>query len=76
MKYKKFYFAVIQSTGAVAKRVRCNVPPGKNVKAGQVIGKILLGSNTTIIIPKEALDVFATEKMRVRAGESILGVWN
>lgn len=76
MKYKKFYFAVMQSTGILAKRVRCSIPPGKNVKTGQVIGKILLGSNTTIIVPKKALDVFVTKNMKVRAGESVLGVWN
>lgn len=67
------YFAVVQSTGALARRVRCWVRPGETVSTGQAIGRILLGSNTSLIIPAKHFR-HTINKTRTRAGETILGV--
>lgn len=72
MRAKGTYFAVVQSTGALARRVRCWVQPGESVAKGQAIGRILLGSNTSVIIPARCF-VNAKNHRRVRAGETVLG---
>ncbi|MBU5557495.1 MAG: phosphatidylserine decarboxylase [Candidatus Aenigmatarchaeota archaeon] len=74
MKSKGVYFAVVQSTGALARRVRCWVAPGESVATGQTIGRILLGSNTSLIIPVKHFRYSEPYHKRVRAGETIIGV--
>jgi phosphatidylserine decarboxylase len=66
--------AVIQSTGAVARRLRVWSQPGSTVSIGQPIGRILLGSNTAIIVPKHAVSVHVQSRQKVKAGESIVGM--
>ncbi len=73
MQARGVYFAVVQSTGAIARRVRCWVKPGDMVVTGQAIGRILLGSNTSLIIPARHF-TNSKDHRRVRAGETILGV--
>jgi len=73
MRAKGIPFAVVQSTGALARRVRCWVQPGESVTTGQTIGRILLGSNTSLIIPAKYFHNTANHR-RVRAGETVLGM--
>jgi phosphatidylserine decarboxylase len=73
MRAKGVPFAVVQSTGALARRVRCWVQPGESVATGQTIGRILLGSNTSLIIPTKYFHNSYNHR-RVRAGETIIGM--
>ena len=74
MRRKNMNFAVVQSTGALARRVRAWVKPGQTVATGQTIGRILLGSNTSLIIPAKHFRYVAQHRRRVKAGESVLGM--
>lgn len=74
MRARNAHFAVVQSTGALARRVRCWVEPGEAVTTGQTIGRILLGSNTSLIIPAKYFRRRTSDRRRVRAGETIIGL--
>lgn len=74
IKTRRLTLAVIQSTGAFARRVRCWYKPGTAVGHGQVIGRILLGSNTAVVVPLNKMKKIIKDGECVRAGESIVGV--
>lgn len=75
MKKDKVYFAVVQSAGIIARRVRSWVRPGMVVDIGQIIGRILFGSITTLVIPENKFKDTIKINTHVKAGESILGVF-
>ncbi|MBW2988729.1 phosphatidylserine decarboxylase [Candidatus Woesearchaeota archaeon] len=62
---------VIQIAGLVARRIECFVGEKQKVNKGKRIGRIMLGSQVSLIIPDKA-KVSAKSGDRVRAGESIL----
>ncbi len=70
-KYGKLAFK--QITGAVARRIVCNLKLGQKVKAGQKFGMIKFGSRMEVFLPDQ---VRITVKLgeRLRAGESVIAV--
>jgi phosphatidylserine decarboxylase len=63
---------VIQIAGFLARRIECFVKPGDKVVKGDRIGLINLGSQVTMILPKNVmLKVEVGDK--VKAGETIIG---
>jgi len=66
---------VIQIAGFLARRIHDFVEIGKEVKKGEEIGFIDLGSQVTIILPKE-IKVIAKEGQVVIDGETIIGELN
>ena len=70
---KNLKIKVIQIAGFLARRIICKVKVNQKVNKGQKIGFIALGSQTTIIFPKQLkLKVKAGDK--VKAGQTIIAV--
>ena len=63
---------VIQIAGFLARRIICYAKKGDNLRKGQRIGKIVLGSQATLIIPSNKVKIKAKEGQRAVAGETIL----
>jgi phosphatidylserine decarboxylase len=63
---------VIQIAGLLARRIECFVKPGDKVVKGDRIGRINLGSQVTMIVPKNVV-LTVKEGDRVKAGETIIG---
>ena len=66
---------MIQIAGFLARRVVTNVNPGEEVRAGQEVGLINLGSQVTVILPK-SVTLKVTKGDRTVAGETILAKIN
>lgn len=65
---------VTQIAGLVARRIICDLQPGATVPRGERIGLIRFGSRVDVVLPARCpLRVNVGD--RVRAGESILGMW-
>jgi phosphatidylserine decarboxylase len=62
---------VIQVAGLVARRIECFVKKGENVIKGERIGRINLGSQVIVVLPKDAT-IKAKVGQRVRDGETVL----
>jgi phosphatidylserine decarboxylase len=62
---------VIQIAGFIARRIECFVKKDDRVLKGQRIGRINLGSQVSVILPKNVL-IRIKEGERVRAGETVL----
>ena len=68
---KKLKVKVIQIAGFLARKIKCYVKKNQKVNKGEKIGMIVLGSQTTLIMPRGVvLKVRVNEK--VKAGESII----
>ena len=67
----KIKIKVIQIAGFIARRIETFVKKGKNVKKGEVIGLINLGSQVTLILPK-TVKISVKKGDKVRAGETII----
>ena len=68
---KKIKIKVIQISGFLARRIKCNIKKNQKVNKGQRIGMIVLGSQATLVIPKKVvLKVKLNE--RVKAGETVI----
>ncbi len=66
---------VRQISGAIARRIVCDVSKGQALEAGERIGMIKFGSRTDFCIPLEqAVDLRVKVGQKVAAGRSILGV--
>lgn len=63
---------VIQIAGFLARRIICNVGKNEKVNKGQKIGRIVLGSQVTIVLPAKSVRLRAKEKLKVKAGTTIL----
>lgn len=63
---------VIQIAGFLARRIVCSVNKGDTVSKGQKIGKILLGSQVTIILPSNKIRLAVKKGQKVAAGKTIL----
>jgi len=62
---------VIQIAGLIARRIECFVKTGDHVLKGDKIGRINLGSQVTMIIPKNVV-LKVRKGERVTAGETII----
>lgn len=65
------YIIIERWAGKLARTVTTYVEPGQYIEKGQVIGRILLGSHTSITIPSD-LTIKVIEGQRVFAGETVL----
>jgi phosphatidylserine decarboxylase len=64
---------VRQISGAIARRIVCDLRPGEVVPRGHVFGMIKLGSRTELIVPaEEGLEVKVRVGQNVKAGETIV----
>jgi len=65
-------FKVIQIAGFLARRIECFVKDKQKINKGGRIGRILLGSQVSLILPG-GVELFAREGDKVKAGETVLG---
>lgn len=72
IKNNKFKIKVIQIAGFLARRIETFVQPKDNVKAGNIFGLINLGSQVTLILPKN-VKINIKKGQKVKAGETIVG---
>lgn len=63
--------AFVQIAGLVARRIKCNVNPGQEVKTGQVFGLIRFGSRMDVYLPEGVAPLVAVGQ-RMIAGESVI----
>ncbi len=64
---------VRQVSGAIARRIVCNLRPGELLERGQKFGMIKFGSRTELIVPDaQDLTIEATVGQRVAAGVTVL----
>jgi phosphatidylserine decarboxylase len=62
-----------QITGAIARRIVCDLKPGDEGERGDKLGMIKLGSRTELVIPQEeGLQVIARLGDKIKAGATIL----
>jgi phosphatidylserine decarboxylase len=67
---------VRQISGAIARRIVCNLRPGEVIARGQKFGMIKFGSRTDLIlphIPDLKLEIKVGD--RVKAGSTVIGKW-
>jgi len=67
---------VRQISGAIARRIVCDLRPGEVLARGQKFGMIKFGSRTDLILPKIPdlkIDIKAGD--RVKAGSTVIGKW-
>ena len=67
-------FLMVQIAGAMARRIVCYVSPEARVQRGGRCGIILFGSRVDLYLP-ESVTVRVTPGQRMRAGESVVGVY-
>jgi phosphatidylserine decarboxylase len=63
--------AVIQIAGLIARRIKCDLLVGQELRRGERFGIIRFGSRLDVYLPPDAT-VVVREKQRVRAGETVL----
>lgn len=65
--------AVRQISGAIARRIVCDLRPGQRLTRGQKIGMIKLGSRTELIIPDtNDLSIKIAIGQKIKAGKTIM----
>jgi phosphatidylserine decarboxylase len=62
----------VQITGAIARRIVCNLTPGQKVGAGEKFGLIKFGSRTDLYVPKETA-VTVSLGQKVCGGVTVMG---
>jgi len=62
---------VIQIAGFIARRIECFVKKGEKILKGHKIGRINLGSQVSIILPKN-VNIKVKEGQKVKAGSTII----
>ncbi len=63
---------VIQIAGFLARRIICNVKKDEKVNKGQRIGKIVLGSQVSLILPAKNVSITAKKGQKATAGKTII----
>ena len=63
---------VIQIAGFLARRVVCTAKKDEKINKGQRIGKILLGSQVTLILPLKKVSIKIKNGQKAIAGETII----
>jgi len=67
---------VRQISGAIARRIVCNLRPGEVIDRGGKFGMIKLGSRTELILPStEDLKLEVQVGDSVKAGSTVIGKW-
>ncbi len=67
---------VNQISGAVARRIVCDLKPGNLLKAGQRVGMVKFGSRVELFVPEsDKVDVDVQPGDRVKAGLSVLATY-
>jgi phosphatidylserine decarboxylase len=67
---------VIQIAGFLARRIICTVNKDKKVNKGQRIGKIVLGSQVTLIFPSKRTNLAIKKGQKVKGGETTIAYVN
>jgi phosphatidylserine decarboxylase len=62
---------VIQIAGFLARRIHTFIQENQNIKKGELLGVIKLGSQVTLILPK-TVQLQVKEGQRVRVGETVI----
>lgn len=62
----------IQIAGFLARRIVCSAKKNEKVNKGQKIGKIVLGSQVTLILPAKKINLRIKKDQRVNAGSTII----
>ena len=63
---------LIQIAGFLARRIICTISKNEKVNKGQRIGKIVLGSQITLILPFKKIKLKIKNKQKVTAGKTII----
>ena len=63
---------VIQVAGFLARRIICKINKNEKVNKGQRMGKIVLGSQVTLILPSKKIKLKIKKKQKVVGGETII----
>ncbi|MBL7055757.1 phosphatidylserine decarboxylase [Candidatus Woesearchaeota archaeon] len=63
---------MLQIAGFLARRIICSVKKNEKVNKGSKIGKIVLGSQLTIIIPSKNINLKIKQGQKVYAGKSMI----
>jgi phosphatidylserine decarboxylase len=63
---------VIQIAGFLTRRIICSVNKNQKVNKGQKIGKIVFGSQVTMILPSKKTKLHVKTKQRVVGGKTII----
>jgi phosphatidylserine decarboxylase len=64
---------VRQISGAIARRIVCDLRPGETIPRGHVFGMIKLGSRTELVLPAEdGLEVKVCVGQKVKAGTTVV----
>jgi phosphatidylserine decarboxylase len=63
--------AVRQISGAIARRIVCDLRPGEVIARGHAFGMIKLGSRTELIVPADKVQVEVKIGQKVKAGKTI-----
>ncbi len=63
---------VVQVAGVLAKKIVCAVKIGQSLKKGENLGLIKLGSQVLIILPEDNIEIKIKEKMKVKAGLTVI----
>ncbi len=71
MKTKIGKIKIIQIAGFLARRIQCFVKKNQKVNKGKKIGRIVIGSQVTIILPKK-VKLLIKVGDKVKAGETII----
>ncbi|MGB2578492.1 phosphatidylserine decarboxylase [Elusimicrobium simillimum] len=70
------YAHLEQITGAIARRIKCYVKAGEDVKIGQLVGLIRFGSQVAVYLPKDAVRIVVKEGQKVEGGNTVLAIWH
>ena len=65
---------LIQIAGFLARRIICSVNINDKVNKGQKIGKIVLGSQVTLILPSKKIKLKIKQNQKVVGGETVIAV--
>jgi len=68
------YMKVLQIAGFLARRIECFVKKGDRILKGERIGRINLGSQVSLVLPKN-VKLKVAEGDTVKGGETIIGDW-
>lgn len=63
---------LIQVAGFLARRIICSINENEKVNKGQRIGKIVLGSQVTTILPSEKISLKIRKSQKVIGGKTII----
>lgn len=63
---------VVQVAGILAKKIVCAVEIGQSLKKGENLGLIKLGSQVLVILPEDNIEIKIKEKMKVKAGLTVI----